>query len=65
MGGGIAPAATIVDPLEAIGFVLAGGDLAAPVVLVSVDWCEIRNEAYDLWRDSWRQRPAPTASGSS
>jgi len=52
MGGGIAPAREIVDPLEAIGFVLAGGDLDKPVVLVSVDWCEIRNEAYDLWRDA-------------
>ena len=51
MGGGIAPAATVVDPLDAVGFVLRGGDLDAPVVLVSVDWCEIRNEAYDQWRD--------------
>ena len=52
MGGGIAPAREIVDPLEAIGFVLHGGTLDQPVVLVSVDWCEIRNEAYDLWRDA-------------
>ena len=52
MGGGIAPASEIVDPLEAIGFVLSGGDLDKPVVLVSVDWCEIRNDAYDLWRDT-------------
>src|SRR4051812_12113546 len=51
MGGGIAPAATIADPLEAIGFVLAGGALHEPVVFVSVDWCEIRNEAFDDWRD--------------
>ncbi len=52
MAGGIAPAREIVDPLEAIGFVLAGGDLDKSVVLVSVDWCEIRNEAYDLWREA-------------
>ena len=52
MGGGIAPAREIVDPLEAIGFVLDGGTLDQPVVMVSVDWCEIRNEAYDLWRDA-------------
>jgi hypothetical protein len=52
MGGGISPALTVVDPLEAIGFVLSGGTLERPVVLVSVDWCEIRNEAYDAWRDA-------------
>jgi hypothetical protein len=52
MGGGIAPAATIVDPLEAIGFVLGGGTLDEPVAVVAVDWCEIRNEAYDAWRDA-------------
>ena len=39
----------IVDPLYAHGFVLEGaGD---PLVLVAVDWCEIRNGAYDRWRD--------------
>ena len=52
MGGGIAPARTVVDPLEANGFVLRGGTLDRPVVLVSVDWCEIRGEAYDRWRDA-------------
>jgi hypothetical protein len=51
MGGGIAPARTIADRLEAIGFVLRGGTLSKPVVLVSMDWCEIRNDAYDRWRD--------------
>src|SRR3954454_24096712 len=51
MGGGWR-ATSVVDPLEAIGFVLDGGDLGRPVVLVSVDWCEIRNEAYDAWRDA-------------
>lgn len=40
----------IVDPLEARGFVLLGGE--KPVVLVAVDWCEIRNGAYDQWRDA-------------
>ncbi|MBI5772616.1 MAG: hypothetical protein HZA89_02600 [Verrucomicrobia bacterium] len=48
MGGGIAPAKTIGDPLTARGFVLLGGEL--PVVLVSVEWCEIRNDAHDRWR---------------
>ncbi|MCA9054228.1 MAG: hypothetical protein KDA75_10350 [Planctomycetaceae bacterium] len=40
----------IADPLEAHGFALLGaGD---PVVFVAVDWCEIRNGAYDQWRDA-------------
>src|SRR6185295_3214810 len=36
------------DPLEANGFVLLGGE--APVVFVSVDWGEIRNDAYERWQ---------------
>jgi hypothetical protein len=52
MAGGIAPARTIDDRLEAIGFVLEGGTLPSPVVLVAVDWCEIRNDAYDRWREA-------------
>lgn len=51
MGGGIAPAAKVSDPLEARGIVLSGPALGDPVVLVSVDWCEIRNDAYQRWRD--------------
>ena len=39
----------IVDPLFAHGFVLLGED--DPIVFVSVDWCEIRNGAYDRWRE--------------
>ncbi len=38
------------DPLEARGFVLLGPD--APVVFLALDWCEVRNGAYDLWRDT-------------
>jgi len=38
------------DPLEARGFVLLGPD--APVVFIALDWCEVRNGAYDLWRDT-------------
>jgi hypothetical protein len=44
-----AKAARVADPLEARGFVLLGAD--APIVWVAVDWCEIRNEAYDRWRN--------------
>jgi hypothetical protein len=49
MGGGIKPAQTVADPLFAKGWVLLGG--GKPIVLVSVDWCEIRNAAYDRWRE--------------
>src|SRR5687768_8772716 len=48
MGGGIAPAKEIVDPLFAHGFVLQGA--GKPVVFVALDWCEIRNGAYDAFR---------------
>jgi hypothetical protein len=48
MGGGIQPAKEIVDPLFAHGFVLLGA--GEPIVFVAVDWCEIRNDAYDRWR---------------
>lgn len=50
MGGGIAPAKEIVDPLLAHGFVLSGA--GKPVVFVALDWCEIRNGAYDLFREA-------------
>jgi hypothetical protein len=48
MGGGIKPAASIHEPLFAHGLVLLGE--GKPIVLVAVDWCEIRNDAYDRWR---------------
>lgn len=48
MGGGIAPATTIDDPLFAHGIVLTSE--TKPIILVSVDWCEIRNDAFDRWR---------------
>ncbi len=48
MGGGIAPAREVLDPLEARGFVLRGA--GRPVVFLAVDWCEIRNAAYDRFR---------------
>jgi Domain of Unknown Function (DUF1080) len=40
----------IEDPLEVHGFVLMGGEL--PLVFAAVDWCEIRNESYDAWRQA-------------
>ena len=48
MMGGSWLSKSVADPLEAHGIVLMGaGD---PVVFVSVDWCEIRNEAYFRWQ---------------
>jgi hypothetical protein len=41
---------TIEDPLEVHGLVLLGPD--RPIVLAAVDWCELRNGAYDQWRDA-------------
>ncbi|MBI3407639.1 MAG: hypothetical protein HY040_04695 [Planctomycetes bacterium] len=48
MGGGIAPVKKIDDPLFVHGFVLTGA--GKPIVLAAVDWCEIRNDAYERWR---------------
>jgi uncharacterized protein (TIGR03067 family) len=48
MGGGVTPAKTIEDALFARGFVLLGA--GRPIVLAAVDWCEIRNDAYERWR---------------
>lgn len=50
MGGGIPVAQKVEDPLLARGFVLFGK--TDPIVVVAVDWCEIRNEAYELWRSA-------------
>src|SRR3569623_62428 len=48
MGGGISPAKEVVDPLLAKGFVLSGAD--KPVVVVSLDWCEVRGTSYEKWK---------------
>ena len=44
------PAAKIVDPLYARGLVLLGPD--KPIVFAAIDWIEVRNDAYDRWRDA-------------
>ena len=49
MMGGAWLAKSVSDPLEANGLVLLGDEL--PVVFVSVDWCEIRNDAYARWQE--------------
>ena len=49
IAGARMPAKMIVNPLTARGFVLLGGD--KPLIIVSIEWCEIRNDAYDRWRE--------------
>ena len=49
MGGGIADAKEIVDPLWAKGFVLLGAEM--PIVVIALDWCQCNNDSYDRWRD--------------
>jgi hypothetical protein len=44
------PAKTIQDRLSARGVVLSGGE--APLVVCGLDWCELRNDAYDAFRDA-------------
>lgn len=41
---------SVVDPLFAHGLVLSGD--AEPIVIVALDWCEIRNESYAKWREA-------------
>ena len=53
MGGGVADAKEIVDPLFAKGFVFLGAE--SPVVVISLDWCQCNNDSYDRWRDALAQ----------
>jgi hypothetical protein len=47
-GGMVAPAARISDPLSGRGLILWGG--GEPIVIVALDWTELRNDAYERWR---------------
>ena len=49
LGISFAPSTSILDPLEARGFVLTGP--APALVLISIDWCEVRNDAFHRWRN--------------
>lgn len=49
---------SIADPLYAKGFVLVSGEV--PIVYVAIDWCEIRNGAYDQWRESLAEAAGTT-----
>jgi hypothetical protein len=56
---GLHPPASSVDaPLFAKGLVLLGPD--EPIVLVAVDWCEIRNDAYARWREALAEAAGTT-----
>ncbi len=48
LGNQFAPSKSVLDQLEARGFVLTGPD--EPFVVVSIDWCEVRNDAFQRWR---------------
>lgn len=50
MGGGIAPASKVVQPLLAKGFVLSNPGGEKPFVVLCFDWCEIRGSAFEDWR---------------
>ncbi|MBG89249.1 MAG: hypothetical protein CMO80_20465 [Verrucomicrobiales bacterium] len=52
------PARSIEAKLWAKGIVLTGDK--QPIVVVSVDWCEIRNDAYDQWRDGLAEAAGTT-----
>src|SRR5215470_6043437 len=49
-GGWIEPVRGVDDPLWARGVVLLG--VGAPVVLCTIDWCGLRNEAHSAWREA-------------
>jgi hypothetical protein len=47
---GVKPVIEVADPLLAHGLVLMGE--GEPLVLCSVDWCGIANDAHDQWREA-------------
>ena len=49
LGGLRGPAVKIADSLSARGIVLLTAD--EPLIIAAFDWCELRNEAYDSFRD--------------
>lgn len=76
MGGGVADAREILDPLWAKGFVLrpvAAGNKDSeetqslsrrsddfPLVVVALDWCQCNNDSYDRWREALAEAAATT-----
>ena len=49
LGNSFAPSTGIRDSLDARGFVLMGPE--RPLVLVVLDWCEVRNDSFQRWRE--------------
>ncbi len=59
-GGMVAPAARIADPLSARGLLLwSGGE---PIVIAALDWTELRNDAYQVWRAELARAAGTTPS---
>src|SRR5689334_19291465 len=58
IGGLRGPAVKIVDRLMARGVVITGSD--KPLVIAALDWCELRNDAYDQFRDALAQAAGTT-----
>jgi hypothetical protein len=58
-GGWIKPASTVDDALEAIGYVITG--TGKPIVVCSVDWTGILNEAHLAWREALASAANTTA----
>lgn len=54
----VPPSKGVDDPLFVNGFVLLGGE--KPIVFAAIDWCEIRNDAYDRWRDGLAEAAGTT-----
>lgn len=52
-GGWIEPVRGVDDPLKALGVILLG--MGKPIVLCTVDWCGVRNEAHWTWREALAQ----------
>ncbi len=52
-GGWIEPVRAVDDPLKALGVILLGA--GQPVVLCAVDWCGLRNDAHEAWRQALAQ----------
>ena len=50
LASAVEPAKRIDDRLFLHGVILLGGE--RPIVWAGIDWCEIRNDAYDAWRDA-------------
>lgn len=50
LAGWRTPAKTIRERLSARGFILWSDQ--KPLALCAVDWCELRNDAYDRWREA-------------